>query len=488
MSQLTHQHTPDQRDHGFTNTGTPVGQNKYGADVKTHSTCYLVASDTVDAWTSSSNTITAASHSAKAGDIIRFTSGNMSGFELHVFSTGTNSIELAEEPIDVVAPGDAFSIYRYVTQAISSTGVATSSLTFDKDGVPTLVSEDTGTPANSVPLPVKLYSAAGPINITAGDINVQLSHAGANYDSTRLGDGTTLLGITASNEAKTFDATAHTKLDSLLTELQLKADLTETQPVSAASLPLPTGASTLGEQQTQTTALGSLLTELQLKADLTETQPVSVASLPLPTGASTLAEQQTQTGHLASIAAEDFATETTLAALNAKVTAVNTGAVTISTALPAGNNNIGDVDVASCALPTGASTLAEQQTQTTHLSDIKTSVQLIDNVISGGNTILGRAKVQLIRNDYSSVNVTTAAYVQLVASTASEINQLQIFDSSGQTLVLAVGAAASEVDQIYITPGGNGITDLRIPASSRISVKAVSATASVGELTINCLS
>lgn len=45
----------------------------------------------------------------------------------------------------------------------------------------------------------------------------------------------------------------------------------------------------------------------------TDTQPVSASSLPLPTGASTLSEQQTQTTHLASIAGEDFATQTTLA-------------------------------------------------------------------------------------------------------------------------------------------------------------------------------
>lgn len=56
------------------------------------------------------------------------------------------------------------------------------------------------------------------------------------------------------------------------------------------------------------------------------TWSVTVSSSALPTGA---------------------ATEATLAALNAKVTTVNTGAVTISAALPAGNNNIGDVDVAS---------------------------------------------------------------------------------------------------------------------------------------------
>jgi hypothetical protein len=75
-------------------------------------------------------------------------------------------------------------------------------------------------------------------------------------------------------------ASTETTLASVLTELQLKADLTETQPVSAASLPLPTGAAT-------ETTLGSLLTELQAKADLTETQPVSAASLPLPSGAAT---------------------------------------------------------------------------------------------------------------------------------------------------------------------------------------------------------
>lgn len=53
------------------------------------------------------------------------------------------------------------------------------------------------------------------------------------------------------------------------------------------------------------------------------TQPVSAVSLPLPAGAST---------------------ETTLAALNTKVTAVNTGAVTISAALPTGANTIGTVN------------------------------------------------------------------------------------------------------------------------------------------------
>lgn len=104
---------------------------------------------------------------------------------------------------------------------------------------------------------------------------------------------------------------------------------TTTQPVSAASLPLPSGAATSANQQTDAltdaelratdvkvtldsetvtianptadpetglakdTSLTSILTELQGKADLAETQPVSAASLPLPTGAATAANQQT---------------------------------------------------------------------------------------------------------------------------------------------------------------------------------------------------
>jgi hypothetical protein len=107
---------------------------------------------------------------------------------------------------------------------------------------------------------------------------------------------------------------------------------------------------------------------------------------------------------------------------------------------------------------------------------------------SAAAAAVSHAKVNLIRNDYSVTNVTTAAYVQLVASTAAAISYLDIFDSSGETMVFAVGAAAAEVDQFYIYPGGNGKIELTIPIASRLSVKAVSATASVGELDINCFS
>lgn len=101
-------------------------------------------------------------------------------------------------------------------------------------------------------------------------------------------------------------------------------------------------------------------------------------------------------------------------------------------------------------------------------------------------TANGKTAVDSIRNDYSSTNVTTAAYVQVAASIAGTCNYIDVFDSSGQTLWLAFGGAGSEVNEIRIVPGGNGPLPLLIPAGTRVSLKAISATASVGEFDLNC--
>lgn len=86
--------------------------------------------------------------------------------------------------------------------------------------------------------------------------------------------------------------TANAKLDSLLTELQLKADLTETQPVSLASV--PTHAVT--QSGTWTVQPGNTANTTAWKVDgSAATQPISAASLPLPSGAATSA-LQTQPG------------------------------------------------------------------------------------------------------------------------------------------------------------------------------------------------
>ncbi|GEM_PF-6776759 len=85
----------------------------------------------------------------------------------------------------------------------------------------------------------------------------------------------------------------------------------------------------------RTTAAGPFATRLSdgsgfYKATTpSDTQPISAATLPLPSGAATAANQSTGNASLASI--------------DGKITAVNTGAVTISSALPGGSNTIGNV-------------------------------------------------------------------------------------------------------------------------------------------------
>lgn len=88
-------------------------------------------------------------------------------------------------------------------------------------------------------------------------------------------------------------------------------------------------------------------------------------------------------------------------------------------------------------------------------------------------------------NEYTSTNITTAAYVQLVASLTTTTQEVEIFDSSGQYLFLATGAPGVEVNQVIIFPGGNGRIRLKILAGTRISAKAISATANSGALLIN---
>lgn len=273
-----------------------------------------------------------------------------------------------------------------------------------------------------------------------------------------------------------------------------------TVPVSAASLPLPSGAATettlsgintkipanLTVSSTRLLVDGSGVTQpvsgsvsvsgsVAVTGPLTNTElratavPVSAASLPLPSDAST---------------------ETTLSALNGKVPANLT--VSSTRLLVDGSGVTQPISATSLPLPFGAAsetTLSSINSKTPALGQalmvasqpvVIASNQSNVPVSFGGKSVVARA-----RNVYSSTNVTTATYVQLVASLAAAVNEVEIFDSSGQTLVLATGGAGSETDQAFVFPGGNGRIPLTIASGTRVSIKAVSATANDGEIAIN---
>jgi hypothetical protein len=126
--------------------------------------------------------------------------------------------------------------------------------------------------------------------VVPGGLEVAISHTN---DSIRLGDGVNLITSTNVSGKQGLDVNivnsaaltnirplnvltdsvaapnVETKLDNLLTELQLKADLNEAQNIRQLSVTTDSVAAPNVE-----TKLDNLLTELQLKADLTEAQNI----------------------------------------------------------------------------------------------------------------------------------------------------------------------------------------------------------------------
>lgn len=242
----------------------------------------------------------------------------------------------------------------------------------------------------------------------------------------------------------------------------------DTLPVSVASLPLPTGAAT--EATLATRASEATLAALDAKVTAVDTDNVTVTASALPAGAATEAKQDAGNATLTTIegkiaplgqaasaashpvviasdqsavpvsgtvATSNGATEVTLAALNAKVTAVDTGNVT----------------VAASALPTGASTAANQATGNASLASIDGKQRAYD-----ADTGAGTENVQgvVLRKSASggSVELGTATDPVRVDPTGTTIQPVSGTVSSAQsgtwninnitgTVSLPTGAATS---------------------------------------------
>lgn len=374
-------------------TVEPVLSGVSALSTLAHIFVYAVGTDTAETG-SAVDSIKATAHAARRGDVVRFTSGNLSGYEFKVTSVSANYIVPAENLSEAPANGDGFQILRHKYPVVSSTGslnvVATLSganIQYTRNSADQVVTEDTGTPANNRPLPVKLLDSSGNEN------RVSATQSGT-WNVTNI----------------------------------------------SGTVSLPTGAST---EATLSTA-SSTLTTISGKLPATLGQKAMTASLAVVLASDQSAIPVSQSGTW------------------------NVGTLTTVTTVSTLTSITNDVNV---KLKDG-------------------SANAITSVASGSNRAIhtsdaGRSVVTTVRNDYSSTSVTTGAWVQLVAATSSEIHAFEIFDSSGQTLELGTGAAASETRLCLIFPGGNHVVPVRIAASTRVSVRAVSATASVGELDIN---
>lgn len=269
-------------------------------------------------------------------------------------------------------------------------------------------------------------------------------------------------------------------------------------------LSVPATVSTLAEQQTQTTRLtsirdatesietavnidglpfgGNILTvggtdgsdAVTLKTDNLGELQIDVVSSALPTGAATLAEQQTQTTHLSNIATStagiladtadieiategmlldtadiEIATEALAATVKTDGTAVSATAVVIAgqdgtNAQTIKTDAAGElqIDVLSSALPAGAATLAEQQSQTALLTTIDADTSIINTEIVALNAKVNQGF------GLSTVAIRTAA----ILGNASGVADFNAGTASAQTqrVVIATDQAA-----VSVTPTAN---------------------------------
>lgn len=89
------------------------------------------------------------------------------------------------------------------------------------------------------------------------------------------------------------------------------------------------------------------------------------------------------------------------------------------------------------------------------------------------------------------IPVTTAAWVQIVASLPYACTAMEIFNPSAATMKISKGAAGQETTgnnliPYSILPGGSSILlPINLPSLSRISLEAVDQTASSGYFILN---
>ena len=328
---------------------------------------------------------------------------------------------------------------------------------FIKDGAYINVVEDTTTPSNNAPLPVKLSSTTGDIIITAGDLNVQLSHAGVNYDSIRIGDGTNLMavsatgGLTVSTSALPLGAATETTLGLLNAKLVTGTDIGDVTINNANgvnAVNIQDGGNSITVDGTITANLGTIgniATETTLALAKTDLDNILTKIIAAP---ATEAKQDTIITALGTL----------LKPANTLTAVTTVGTITNVVHI---DDNAGSItiDATSLPLPTLAATSTKQ-------SDGSQKTQLVD----GTGNVIGSTTNALDVNIKSGGLITNYAL-----ETGGNLATLTAKDFATQTTLAAVNTKIGEVQaiptantilarlkDIYNALGGNPLTKFSI--------------------------
>lgn len=228
----------------------------------------------------------------------------------------------------------------------------------------------------------------------------------------------TVQGTIAATQSGTWNIGTLTTLTSITNPVAVTGTFWQaTQPISAVALPLPSGAAT-----------EATLSTLNGKVTAVNTGAVVVSSSALPTGA---------------------ATETTLSTLNGKVTAVNTGAVV----------------VASSALPSGAATAALQTQPGVDIGDVtvnNASGGSAVNIQDGGNTITVDGSVTVSDGSGALNTIVDSGTLTTVTTVGTITNPVTVTDGAGSLNVIVdsgtLTAVTSITNAVAVTDNSGSLT------------------------------
>lgn len=144
-----------------------------------------------------------------------------------------------------------------------------------------------------------------------------------------------------------------------------------------------------------------------------------------------------------------------------------------------GDNIYEEVDILHVVDANNAILANKQDTAYEATDTFRVYVKSTEVLAAGGGvsaTITPATKAPINFKVLSLSGVDESAYTEVLSTIgATAAKQIEIFMSSGTSLYMAFGAAASEVDKFIIIPGGRDVYDIDIPAGTRLSVKAVAA-------------
>lgn len=238
-----------------------------------------------------------------------------------------------------------------------------------------------------------------------------------------------------------------------------------------------------------------------LKTDASGELQVDVLSSALPSGAATSANQTSEIALLTTIDGDTGNIATSTANIDTDTTSIATSTATVAgavsgtemqvdvltmptTTVQATNLDIRDLTSGSDsveAVISAASTISVENLPATVATNVGAADASTFRVTEGG-----RSYADSVRHNYVSTNVTTAAWVELSAAWSAASNVVCITDQSGQIMELGVGGAGVESRRFLIPRGFSGCIPLYL-GTTRLAVKAVSATADSGDLVITGL-